>query len=137
MEAAITGTRVEHLRDRVISSLSGGERQRVLLARALAAEPDILMLDEPIEGLDPASREEFYATLRMLNHAGKTIIFVSHDVHRIAKEADSALCLRHEVVCHGTTACVLSGTDMKNLYHADHVDLESHHGYDEANGHAH
>ncbi|HTK04760.1 MAG TPA: metal ABC transporter ATP-binding protein [Candidatus Eisenbacteria bacterium] len=127
VKAAFKATRIEHLRDRVISSLSGGERQRVLLARALAAEPDILMLDEPIEGLDPASREEFYDTLRGLNKAGKTVIFISHDVHRIAKEADSALCLRHELVCHGTKACVVSGKGMRALHH-DHVDLSSHHG---------
>lgn len=125
---ALEETHIVHLRDRVIASLSGGERQRVLLARALAAEPDILILDEPIEGLDHASREDFYATLRALNKKGKTVIFVSHDVHRIAKEADSALCLRHELVCHGTKACVVTGSRaMANLHH-DHLDLESHHG---------
>jgi len=127
VETAFKQTRIGHLRDRVISSLSGGERQRVLLARALAAEPDILMLDEPIEGLDPGSREEFYATLRDLNKTGKTILFISHDVHRIAKEATSALCLRHELVCHGTKACVVTGRGMRALHH-DHGDLSSHHG---------
>lgn len=135
VDAAFDATNVGHLRHRVISSLSGGERQRVLLARALAAEPDILMLDEPIEGLDPSSREEFYAVLRTLKKKGKTIIFVSHDVHRIAKEADSALCLRHELVCHGEKACVVRGSAMKNLHH-DHSDLEAHHGFHE-NGEGH
>lgn len=130
VDAAFDATNVGHLRHRVISSLSGGERQRVLLARALAAEPDILMLDEPIEGLDPGSREEFYGTLKSLNKKGKTIIFVTHDVHRIAKEADSALCLRHEVVCHGEKACLVKGSAMKYLHH-DHHDLEAHHGFHE------
>lgn len=135
IDAAFDATNIGYLRHRVIASLSGGERQRVLLARALAAEPDILMLDEPIEGLDPGSREEFYATLKALNKKGKTIIFVSHDVHRIAREADSALCLRHELVCHGEKACVVTGSAMKNLHH-DHNDLEAHHGFHE-NGEPH
>ncbi|HAU66168.1 TPA: hypothetical protein DCW61_02360 [Candidatus Uhrbacteria bacterium] len=119
---------ISHLRNRTFASLSGGERQRVLLARALAAEPDILILDEPVDGLDPDSREEFYEALRHVNAQGKTILFVSHDVHRLAKEADSAICLRHELVCHGSKACMLTGTQLHDLYHPTKSELIQHHG---------
>lgn len=128
VDAAFETMRIAHLRGRTISSLSGGERQRVLLARALASEPDILVLDEPVDGLDPDAREEFYDALRRVNAEGKTILFVSHDVHRLAKEADSAICLRHELVCHGTKACVVTGKRLRNLYHPNKSELNEHHG---------
>ena len=119
---------ITHLRYRVIASLSGGERQRVLLARALASEPGLLFLDEPVDGLDPESREEFYATLKRINKTGTAILFVTHDVHRIAKEADSAICLRHELVCHGEKHCVISGRELRNMKHGSHKELLEHHG---------
>ncbi|MBI4433720.1 metal ABC transporter ATP-binding protein [Candidatus Uhrbacteria bacterium] len=127
--AAVCGMmRIAHLRRRVIGSLSGGERQRVLLARALAADPDLLVLDEPIDGLDPGSREEFYAILRQIHAQGTTILFVTHDVHRITTEADSAICLRHELVCHGTHACHISGHELRNIVHRSSAELAEHHG---------
>ncbi|MBI4457626.1 metal ABC transporter ATP-binding protein [Candidatus Uhrbacteria bacterium] len=124
--SAFKSMEIERLRERTIASLSGGERQRVLLARALAAEADILVLDEPMGGLDPASREDFYASLRKLNKSGKTILFVTHDVHRIAVEADSAICLRHELVCHGSKACLVTGQAWRNIYHANKAELSEH-----------
>ena len=119
---------IEHLRNRVIASLSGGERQRVLLARALSANPGLLILDEPVDGLDPSSREDFYATLKRINKAGTAILFVTHDVHRISEEADSAICLRHELVCHGEKTCKISGKELRNMRHASHKELFEHHG---------
>ena len=119
---------ITHLRYRVIASLSGGERQRVLLARAFASNPGILILDEPIDGLDPLSREDFYETLKRVNKAGTAILFVTHDVHRIAKEADSAICLRHELVCHGEKSCMISGRQLRNMRHNSNKELLEHHG---------
>lgn len=126
--AACETMNMTHLRHRVIGSLSGGERQRVLLARALAADPGLLILDEPVDGLDPASREDFYATLKRINKAGTAILFVTHDVHRIAVEADSAICLKHELVCHGAKTCMISGHELRNIRHASHKELVDHHG---------
>lgn len=119
---------IEHLRRRTIGSLSGGERQRVLLARALASNADILALDEPVDGLDPESREEFYGALRRINKEGKTVLFVTHDVHRLSKEADSAICLRHELICQEEKACWVSGAKLRNLFHPSKSELHEHHG---------
>lgn len=127
IEHALETMRVGHLRVRTIASLSGGERQRVLIARALAAAPKILVLDEPVEGLDPDSREQFYESMRRLKAEGTTLLFVTHDIHRVVAEADSAICLKHERVCHGTKACVLRGKEVLNLHHGTKADLTANH----------
>ncbi|HEX2022186.1 MAG TPA: metal ABC transporter ATP-binding protein, partial [Candidatus Thermoplasmatota archaeon] len=80
---------VEDLRARRIGEMSGGQRQRVLLARALAGEPDLLVLDEPTTGVDPQAREEFTDLLRRLHRErGLTILLVSHDTDVLAHAAD-------------------------------------------------
>lgn len=85
---AMRATGVESLASRRIGEMSGGQRQRVLLAKALVANPDILILDEPTTGVDPAARDSFAHLLVDLNHArGVTIILVSHDadmLHHVA-----------------------------------------------------
>lgn len=127
VNTAMKEMHVEKLRKRPMSRLSGGERQKVLLARAMAAEPKILFLDEPVDGLDPQSRDDFYKLLRSINKRGVTIIFVSHDVHVISREAGSALCLKHQLVCHGDKACHVQGTQLRDLFHETHADLVHHH----------
>lgn len=124
---AVQQLNIKHLLTRPMSHLSGGERQKVLLARALAIEPKILFLDEPVDGLDPKSRDEFYTLLRQLNANGLTIVFVTHDVHAIAEEADSALCLKHQLVCHGHKACHIDREELQNLVHTDKASLREHH----------
>ncbi len=124
---AVESMNIAPLMSRTIGKLSGGERQKVLLARALVGEPKILFLDEPVEGLDPTSRDEFYALLRGLNKNGLTIISVSHDVHAIAEEARSAICLKHQLVCHGGDACVIGSEALKDLFHKDRKEFLSHH----------
>ncbi len=118
---------IERLLDRPMARLSGGERQKVLLARALAGEPRLLILDEPTDGLDPGSRDEFYALLRKLNKGGLTIVFVSHDVHAVAQEAGAAICLKHNLVCHGEKACLIDRQELHNLFHASRAELLTHH----------
>lgn len=124
---AIEMMNITSLLSRSIGKLSGGERQKVLLARALAGEPKILFLDEPVDGLDPASRDEFYALLRKLNKDGLTIISVSHDVHTVAEEARSAICLKHQLVCHGSKACLIGEEELRDLFHKDRKELLRHH----------
>ncbi len=118
---------IEKLAARPMSRLSGGERQKVMLARAMAGNPSILFLDEPVDGLDPASRDAFYALLRTINAKGVTIIFVSHDVHAIAQEASSAICLKHQLVCHSKKACHIDGEELRDLFHSDRHALLDHH----------
>lgn len=117
IERAMDLTQVKHYRDTRIGSLSGGERQRVFIARALAAEPDVLILDEPTTGIDIASEKAFYELLAKLNREEKlTIIFVTHDIDVIYHEAKSVLCLNHDMVCHGLSSEVLKEDVLRRLY---------------------
>ena len=77
--------------------LSGGQQQRVLLARALCATESILLLDEPVSGLDPAVTQEMYEIIRSLNDEGITVIMISHDVRAAVTYADKILHLGQEV----------------------------------------
>ena len=105
---AIETAGVGHLLSRRIGTLSGGERQRVLIARALSAEPKILMLDEPTSAVDIKGQEEFFHFIRQLRDKLKlTVILVSHDVDVVAHEVDEVLCLNRHMVCHGPTAEVM------------------------------
>ncbi|MBI5753778.1 metal ABC transporter ATP-binding protein [Candidatus Peregrinibacteria bacterium] len=99
IEAAMKDADVEQFRTRSIESLSGGERQRVFIARALASEPIILILDEPTTGVDLKAGRNFYALLKHLNKEHKlTIIIVSHDIEAVAKEVNMVLCLNRKLV---------------------------------------
>ena len=82
---------IENLRDRSYRELSGGQQQRVLLARALCATEKILLLDEPVSGLDPIVTQEMYDVIKGLNDEGITVIMISHDVAAAVKYADKIL----------------------------------------------
>ncbi|MES2153773.1 MAG: ABC transporter ATP-binding protein [bacterium] len=83
---------VAHLKDRLIGSLSGGQRQRVLLAKALAGDPELLLLDEPTTGVDPKARDDFHHLLADLNQRrGITVLLVSHDTDFLAHVAHRVL----------------------------------------------
>ena len=96
---------VEALSDRLVGTLSGGERQRVFLARALAGQPEALILDEPTTGVDPAAREEFYRLLDHLNHHHRiTLLLVSHDTQAITLAAHRLVAVNRRVVYDGDPA---------------------------------
>lgn len=100
-------TQTELLKDKFISELSGGELQRVLLAYALLGNPDILLLDEPMQGLDVDSEAVFLQILQRLKYEyGKTIFMVSHDLHLVFKHSDYVICLQRHVCCQGTPMSV-------------------------------
>ncbi len=83
--------------------LSGGQQQRVLLARALCSAGNLIVLDEPVTGLDPVITDEFYATIRRLNHEdGLAVVMVSHDVHRAVQNATHILHMAKEPLFFGT-----------------------------------
>lgn len=107
---------VTHLRDRRIGGLSGGEQHKVYIARALAAKPKILILDEPLAGVDITSQEKFYALLEKLNNGGITIILISHDVSVVAHQAKQVMCLNKTLVCHGAVEKTLNEDNLKQLY---------------------
>ncbi len=108
---------LESLASRTIGALSGGQRQRVFIARALAAKPRVLVLDEPTVGVDAASQDAFRAFLaRAHRELGMTIVFVTHDVEFVSHEATSVLCLNHEMVCHGRPGEFLKEDFLVQLY---------------------
>ena len=98
---------------RPFAALSGGQRQRVLIARALACEPELLLLDEPTSNLDIRVEDEIYALLSELNQR-LTIVMVSHDVGFVSKYVDTAICANRTVHVH--TRSELSGEVIRHLY---------------------
>ena len=93
---------VANLEDRMIGTLSGGQRQRVFLAKALAAEPELLILDEPTTGVDPRARESFYKLLDHLNHDHHmTLLLVSHDTQAVAMCCHRLVAVNRSIVFDG------------------------------------
>lgn len=93
---------ISELRRKCYRELSGGQQQRVLIARALCASDKLLILDEPITGLDPSAIQEFYYLVRKLNREdGITIIMVSHDIGNIISQANKILHLQQRVLFYG------------------------------------
>ncbi len=94
---------VEHLSKRSFARLSGGQQQRVLLARALCATHSLLLLDEPVAGLDPVVTREMYDVIRMLHkERGLTVVMISHDIQAATQEADRILHLTANGSFYGT-----------------------------------
>ena len=96
---------IEELRDRSYQALSGGQQQRVLLARALCATKKLLLLDEPVTGLDPIATQEMYNLIKLVNLCDDiAVIMVSHDIHEAVRYATKILHLGHTQLFFGTAA---------------------------------
>ncbi|SMB96554.1 zinc transport system ATP-binding protein [Desulfonispora thiosulfatigenes DSM 11270] len=91
---------LKHLKERQIGELSGGQLQKVLIARALASDPEILLLDEPTASLDSRARNDIYSLLKELNH-NMTIIMVTHDMSILTSHVKSIACLNQTLHYHG------------------------------------
>jgi zinc transport system ATP-binding protein len=101
VEKALVRVGMEDYRHTQIGSLSGGQQQRVFVARALVAEPDLLLLDEPTASIDPTMQAEFYDLLAELKQ-GLTIVMVSHDIGAISVYVDKIACLNRQLYYHGS-----------------------------------
>ncbi len=102
VDTALRDMHITDLGDAPFRSLSGGQRQRVLIARALAMEPEILILDEPSTGLDMVSQEDFYGILQHLKtERGMAILMVSHDIGVVSRHVDRIACLNRQIHYHG------------------------------------
>ncbi|MFO1380257.1 MAG: metal ABC transporter ATP-binding protein [Chitinivorax sp.] len=112
-EQALRETEIWELRERPIGALSGGQLQRVLIARALASQPDILLLDEPTASVDVRAEKTIFELLRHLNQR-MTIIVVSHDVGFISDYVNRVACLNRKLVCHAVDQ--LDPHELEHLY---------------------
>ncbi len=93
---------VQHLLDRPMQGLSGGETQRVLLTRALLGDPDLLVLDEPVQGIDVNGQAELYRLIVQLRDARDcAVLMVSHDLHLVMAATDEVLCINRHLCCSG------------------------------------
>jgi len=97
-----TETGVEKIFSYPIQSISGGELQRVLLARALMNQPDLLVLDEPAQGVDVHGQAEMYRLINQIKaEHGCGVLMVSHDLHWVMAQTDKVVCLNQHICCHG------------------------------------
>ncbi|MGB2580479.1 MAG: metal ABC transporter ATP-binding protein [Minisyncoccia bacterium] len=127
VERAMEISGIARYRDTLIGNLSGGERQRVFIARALASEPEVLILDEPTVGVDIGAQKTFYDFLSSLNKDHNiTIIFISHDIDAVSQETKTVLCLNHNLVCHGLPQDLLNEHILERLY-GSHSQRVPHH----------
>ena len=102
---ALARTGIGHLADASIHHLSGGEKQRLLLARALARRPDLLVLDEPAQGVDINGQAALYHLIRELrDELNCGVIMISHDLHLVMAATDKVICLNQHVCCSGYPA---------------------------------
>lgn len=114
--------RMEAFLKRRLGELSGGERQRVLIARALASEPQILFLDEPSSNIDAKGQEDLYGLLAQLN-AKMTIVIVSHDLMVLSRHVKSVACVNREVHFHSGSE--ITPEMMQNMYGSE-MELVAH-----------
>ncbi|MGV6858495.1 MAG: metal ABC transporter ATP-binding protein [bacterium] len=117
----MTETEVDALARRQLGTLSGGQLQRVLMARALACEPDILILDEPTANIDQRMETDIFDLLKRLNK-NLTIIVVSHDIGFISQYVTRVACINQTLMCHHTSH--IDGQLIDQLYgaHVHHVE---------------
>lgn len=133
----------EHVVDHPLQDVSGGELQRVMLARALLRQPDLLVLDEPVQGVDITGQAELYRLIQNIRqHRGVGVVMVSHDLHVVMAQTDHVVCLNQHVCCAGHPEAVSRHPEFVALFgdeiastlavYAHHHDHE--HGLD---GHVH
>jgi len=119
---------IHELRNRRIGELSGGQQQRVFIAKALVNNPKILILDEPVAGIDQQSIELFYSILRELNSKQKiTIIWSSHDLDAVNKLANHVACLNRTLFFHGESEKFFSDDKLVKQYSEASMQEHMHH----------
>ena len=114
---ALSLTGVEHLKNKNLGTLSGGEFQRVLLARAISKKPELLVLDEPVQGVDFTGEIALYELIKKISEELNCgILLISHDLHTVMSATDHVVCLNGHVCCSGTPVDVARNTEYKALF---------------------
>jgi zinc transport system ATP-binding protein len=116
IQQALERVEMTEYRRHLITELSGGQQQRVLIARALAADPDVLILDETTAGVDSESQEQFYQLLTKLNKKGLTLLIVSHDIDVILNEVNQVACINKRLVFEGSPEKFVAGKYLEKMY---------------------
>ncbi len=148
--AALARTGMAGAEDRAMADLSGGQFQRVLLARALLMQPQILILDEPTQGLDQPGEAAFYRLIdEVRREIGCAVLMVSHDLHVVMAASDRVICLNGHVCCEGTPQVVSNAPEYRALFglgtqgalalyqHRHDHDHDHDHGHGHDHGHPH
>lgn len=117
IEAVLDAVGALHLRRAAVQDLSGGEFQRVLFARAMIRQPDLLVLDEPVQGVDFAGEVALYELIRNIRDINRCgILLISHDLHVVMAETDTVICLNGHVCCRGTPDTVKTSPEYLALF---------------------
>ncbi len=122
IDAVLADCAIAHLKHSSMNAISGGEMQRVLLARALLQEPELLLLDEPAQGLDLPGQDDLYrliADIRSRLQCG--VIMVSHDLHWVMAQTDNVLCLNQHICCHGHPKIVSTHPQFVSMFGERHA----------------
>ncbi|WP_435164137.1 ATP-binding cassette domain-containing protein [Candidatus Pelagibacter bacterium nBUS_25] len=114
---ALTLTGVSHLKNENLGNLSGGEFQRVLIARAISKKPELLVLDEPVQGVDYTGEIALYELIKKISDTLNCgILLISHDLHTVMTATDHVVCLNGHVCCSGTPMDVAKNNEYKTLF---------------------
>ena len=117
INTALNLTGVEHLKDKSLSNLSGGEFQRVLIARAISKRPELLVLDEPVQGVDFKGEIALYELIKKISEKMECgILLISHDLHVVMSATDFVICLNGHVCCSGSPQKVIKDNKYKELF---------------------
>ncbi len=116
VKESLTHVSMYQYKDRLIGDLSGGQQQRVFIARALAGQPEIIVLDEPTVGVDVKTQQQFYTLLQKLNkELGLTLVLVSHELDIVAHESTEIAYINKSLVYHGTPKQFLASDYVEKL----------------------
>jgi zinc transport system ATP-binding protein len=125
---ALEAVRMTAVAHRRFNELSGGQQQRIVLAKALASNADLLILDEPTTGIDERLQNEFYELLRTLQQRGITIIMVSHEVDTVLRLVTRVICLNRTILYDGPPEHFEADTYLPKVYAQHHRQLHHRHG---------
>ena len=117
IDEALALTGVTHLKNKNLGNLSGGEFQRVLIARAISKKPELLVLDEPVQGVDYTGEIALYELIKKISDTLNCgILLISHDLHTVMTATDHVVCLNGHVCCSGTPMDVAKNNEYKTLF---------------------